>query len=144
MHQPGSPTSVRPGTEGQGMSSLSAAQLSALEQLLIERAKQLADEVEAARQSARQRSGLRTREVIDRKADATSEAEVEVEFAENERDLTELKDIQSARARLSDGRYGICTDCEEPIAFARLRAQPAAQRCTDCQTRFEARLGHPR
>ena len=31
----------------------------------------------------------------------------------------------------------LCTDCDEPISDSRLRAQPHAGRCTDCQEEYE-------
>ena len=33
--------------------------------------------------------------------------------------------------------FGRCTDCGQPIPFARLEALPWAERCIDCQTRVE-------
>jgi len=38
---------------------------------------------------------------------------------------------------VSDGTYGQCVDCSEEIPFARMRAQPAAERCLACQERHE-------
>ena len=53
------------------------------------------------------------------------------------RDLTELRGLEAARARLSDGSYGICADCGGEIGYERLRANPAAVRCIACQTMHE-------
>lgn len=52
-----------------------------------------------------------------------------------------LHGIDAALARIADGSYGICIDCEEPITVQRLRAYPAALRCAACQERFERRPG---
>ena len=41
------------------------------------------------------------------------------------------------RARMDEGSYGICTNCGQDIAFERLRANPGAERCIQCQTVFE-------
>ena len=49
-----------------------------------------------------------------------------------------LRRIDEALQRLADGAYGICADCEEPIAEARLQALPFATLCRDCQEREEA------
>jgi RNA polymerase-binding transcription factor DksA len=57
--------------------------------------------------------------------------------AEVTRDLGELRALDAALARLSEGTYGLCVDCGDDIPFARLRAQPAAERCLDCQQRHE-------
>lgn len=48
-----------------------------------------------------------------------------------------LRRIDEALQRLEEGRYGICADCEETIAEARLQALPFASLCRDCQEREE-------
>jgi DnaK suppressor protein len=129
---------------GNTMSPLTAEQTRSLEALLITREKQLGAEIAAAREATRQQDGARVAEVIDRKEYAGLEAAAEVAEAETERDLTELKAVQAARLRLGAGLYGQCLDCEEPIAYARLQAQPAAVRCARCQSGHEEKLSHPR
>jgi DnaK suppressor protein len=59
------------------------------------------------------------------------------EEADLTRDVTELRDVGAARRRLDDGTYGICTDCGADVGFDRLRAEPEAARCIDCQRRHE-------
>jgi DnaK suppressor protein len=44
-----------------------------------------------------------------------------------------LADIESARGRLADGRYGSCQRCSEPLAVERLEVLPHAALCTSCQ-----------
>lgn len=58
--------------------------------------------------------------------------------AEATRDLEELRQIDLALQRLGQGLYGVCADCGDPIAPARLEVQPAAIRCSACQRRAEA------
>jgi DnaK suppressor protein len=48
-----------------------------------------------------------------------------------------LKGIELALQRIDSGDYGYCLQCEEPIAFARLQAQPFASLCLDCQSASE-------
>jgi len=48
-----------------------------------------------------------------------------------------LKRIDLALERIDSDEYGCCLQCEEPIAFARLRAQPFASLCLDCQSASE-------
>jgi RNA polymerase-binding transcription factor DksA len=60
-----------------------------------------------------------------------------IEHAELQRDLQELREIDAARERIADGRYGECVDCGQPIALERLKAQPTAQRCIACQAAYE-------
>ena len=80
-------------------------------------------------------AGLRAppAEVGDRKDDADALAAGAVAAAEIERDLAELREIAAARARITEGRYGLCVDCDEAIAESRLIAQPTALRCLACQ-----------
>lgn len=54
-----------------------------------------------------------------------------------ERCRVELAEIRAARERISAGTYGLCAECGEPIGAGRLRAQPTALRCIDCQSRHE-------
>ena len=43
--------------------------------------------------------------------------------------LAMLDEVRRARQRVSDGRYGICEVCGEPIPEGRLEARPWATRC---------------
>lgn len=62
----------------------------------------------------------------------------------------ELQAIDTALQNIDAGRYGICADCEEAIAPARLEALPFALRCIKCQAGLErsiqrnARAGYNR
>ena len=49
-----------------------------------------------------------------------------------------LKAIAAAKARMTDGIFGICSTCEEPIAFNRLSAYPEASMCIACQSDAES------
>jgi DnaK suppressor protein len=57
------------------------------------------------------------------------------------RDLSELRAIEAARTRLSEGSYGICADCGGDIGYERLKANPSALRCIACQTLHEKLYG---
>lgn len=61
----------------------------------------------------------------------------DLDQAEASRDLSELRTLDGARARMADGSYGDCTTCGQEIGFERLRANPGAERCIRCQTQFE-------
>jgi PncC family amidohydrolase len=58
-------------------------------------------------------------------------------YAEAERDMAELRDIDAARERLENGEFGRCIDCGTAIPRARLQAMPASARCIACQERHE-------
>ena len=49
----------------------------------------------------------------------------------------DLKLIDQALADFDAGRYGICGECEGPIAPKRLKALPFATRCVECQAQSE-------
>jgi len=69
--------------------------------------------------------------------DAAAETQRQADVTHLARTATALHDIESALARIDDGGYGLCVDCEEPIDLRRLQAQPAALRCATCQQFFE-------
>ncbi len=47
-------------------------------------------------------------------------------------ELAEVRRIDAALARIEAGTYGLCLDCGEPIAEARLIAVPDAALCRNC------------
>ena len=47
-------------------------------------------------------------------------------------------EIDRALADIDAGRYGVCSDCGDAIAEARLKVLPFATRCVACQARLEA------
>ena len=44
----------------------------------------------------------------------------------------ELKSVQSALSRITDGTYGKCMKCGKQIDSARLSVMPTATHCVDC------------
>lgn len=48
-----------------------------------------------------------------------------------------LKAITSALNRIDKQEYGYCLECDEPVGFARLQAQPQAPFCLACQSALE-------
>jgi RNA polymerase-binding transcription factor len=61
----------------------------------------------------------------------------DLDQADASRDVLELQMLEAAQARIADGSYGICIQCGQDIGFERLRANPGAQRCIQCQTMYE-------
>lgn len=49
-----------------------------------------------------------------------------------------LRKIDLALEKCEDGSIGVCEECGEDIAFARLMARPVAQLCIDCKTEQES------
>jgi RNA polymerase-binding transcription factor DksA len=54
-------------------------------------------------------------------------------------DALELVKISAAIQRLDNGRYGICTECMEPIEVNRIKAYPYADECIECASFDERR-----
>lgn len=69
--------------------------------------------------------------------EATADVVVDINLADIHRDIGEMRDVETAIARIVDGSYGTCIDCSGDIGLPRLRANPAAARCAHCQRRYE-------
>ena len=62
----------------------------------------------------------------------------EVAAAVVERRARQLDEVNRALEDIDAGRYGVCRDCGEGIAPARLKVMPFAIRCVGCQGAHEA------
>ena len=51
----------------------------------------------------------------------------------NKQQALELREIEYAKNKIRDGRYGICEMCEENISFQRLKVKPHAKYCIVCR-----------
>lgn len=79
----------------------------------------------------------REHEVSDRQEEAAAAEASERDDAALQRVTLEVAQCQRALERLDQERYGDCADCGESIPWPRLMAQPAAERCADCQRLVE-------
>ncbi|MCU0890324.1 MAG: TraR/DksA family transcriptional regulator [Sandarakinorhabdus sp.] len=74
-----------------------------------------------------------TQELSPKFADQANDLE---ELATNEglevQHIHEAEQILAALARIEKGEYGVCAECGEDIAPARLAALPTATRCIKC------------
>jgi RNA polymerase-binding transcription factor len=61
----------------------------------------------------------------------------EMSFATRSLLVERANKLVEALERLRGGEYGLCEECEEPIAPARLRAMPEVTTCVRCQDRLE-------
>ena len=61
----------------------------------------------------------------------------EVAFAVADHRARQLREVTRALEDIRAGRYGICRECGEPIAKARLKVMPFATRCVACQKGLE-------
>ena len=77
---------------------------------------------------------------------ASEERDREIHLILSDRDRDKLQAIENALERIGEGEYGICEDCEEEIAQARLEALPFSRLCVACQeerekeARFQRRI----
>lgn len=78
-------------------------------------------------------------EITDRSEESVADLLVDVNLAEISRDVDELRDVEAALQRITDGGYGVCVQCGADIEHDRLIAVPAASRCYACQVEFENR-----
>ena len=64
---------------------------------------------------------------------ASGNNEVHIQLKLKQTDAKILQAIEEALVRLEKGTYGICRDCGEPIAPARLNAIPWTRVCITCK-----------
>ena len=93
--------------------------------------------VHAVEFAHRDDAALAVGEVSDRKDLSVARQQVDLEEAQERREIGELAQVRAALARLDAGCYGDCIDCGEAIPWARLSVQPQAVRCAGCQARAE-------
>jgi DnaK suppressor protein len=64
---------------------------------------------------------------------ASGNNEVHIQLKLKQTDAKILQAIEEALLRIDKGAYGICRDCGEPIAEARLKAIPWTRVCITCK-----------
>ena len=69
---------------------------------------------------------------------ASGNNEVHIQLKLKQTDAKILQAIEEALVRMDKGTYGICRDCGEPIAFARLQAIPWTRVCISCKEKQSA------
>ena len=66
----------------------------------------------------------------------------EMSFATRSLLVERANRLAEALERLRDGDYGVCRECGEAIAPARLKAMPEVMTCVRCQDRLERMSRH--
>ena len=117
---------------------LSKEEKTALEGVLRQRLAALMEEI---RQDLLKSDDDRAAMLADRVRDVGDESMadliVDLDLADTDRDLQELKDVEAALMRMRLGTYGTCMHCGGPIRVERLAAYPTAKRCQPCQAMHE-------
>jgi len=120
------------------MTSTEPRQTATMKARLRERAAQLRGEIQHTLERSSDETHVRIAEQArDTEDDSFSNLIVDLNLAEIDRDADELRRIDTALARLSEGSYGSCEDCGQRIPEARLEAEPTALRCIRCQELYE-------
>src|SRR5579863_3482043 len=91
-----------------------------------------AKQIELSR-SVGSRDGITVEKAADSIDEIQFKAEREIVTRNLTRDSAMLKLIDLALARIANGTYGICANCEETIAPKRMAALPWAAYCVKCQ-----------
>ena len=66
---------------------------------------------------------------------SSQESDLHVRLALKQTDAKLLRAIEEAIHRIDHGTYGICMECENEIAPARLEAVPWTRVCIDCKAK---------
>ena len=69
---------------------------------------------------------------------ASGNNEVHIQLKLKQTDAKILQAIEDALTRIDKGTYGVCPDCGEPIAPARLNAIPWTRVCITCKEKQSA------
>jgi DnaK suppressor protein len=69
---------------------------------------------------------------------ASGNNEVHIQLKLKQTDAKILQAIEEALVRIEKGTYGVCRDCGEPIAEARLTAIPWTRSCISCKEKQNA------
>ncbi|GCB02271.1 DnaK suppressor protein [Sulfuriferula multivorans] len=130
------------------MTELTAQQTAQLDQVLTDRYQSLRNEVqeEMERTGNIQYVELMGRDPGDIGDESVADAVADLNLEIVDRQVKEMRDIESARRRIKAGSYGICMDCGADIGFDRLMAYPTAKRCLACQQQHDrvyAAEAHP-
>jgi RNA polymerase-binding protein DksA len=120
------------------MNGLSAKEVEHLRQRLRDEHAQLRSEVavELARSEQGRYMDL-AGQVHDRGDEAVADLLGDLEIDALDRHVHRVRLIEAALAAVGSGTYGLCRVCGAQIGSARLEADPAAERCIDCQTATE-------
>lgn len=120
------------------MKHLSHSQIAQLDRKLERRALELRSVIRRhVADTDRQHYGDIAGLVHDAGDEAVADTLTDISAAFLDRHIKELHEIQAARNRLTDGTFGICTDCGKGIGWDRLNVYPAATCCLSCGERRE-------
>jgi DnaK suppressor protein len=112
-----------------------------LRQMLLDRQRQLQDDVQNRIRGGR---ADHPGEVHDEIEASDIHLQGDLEFALLQMRVETLARIGQALVRLDAGEYGSCAECDREISARRLRALPFAVRCQPCEEQREIEQGRAR
>lgn len=74
--------------------------------------------------------------------DSVADMLVDVDAALVDRQVREMREVETTLKRLAELDFGDCIDCGGEIGFERLMAYPTARRCAPCQSLHEKTFSH--
>ena len=95
------------------------------------------DEIRTKLRSLREVLPAEVAQVRDAEEQSMEDFVLGMDFALMEMESETLRQIDEAIQRLEEGTYGVCSECDETISEARLKALPFATACRDCQAQRE-------
>ncbi len=104
------------------------------ENLLDKRKEQIQNNIDNALKDMQE---LQKIDVSDEADHASINSDRLTKHAINKQQAKELKEIEYAKNKIKDGRYGICEMCEERISVQRLKVKPHAKYCIVCREIIE-------
>ncbi len=81
---------------------------------------------------------LTTPALADVNDQASFETERSFELRIKDRERKLIGKVQEALKKISEGSYGVCVSCAEPIGVKRLQARPVTDLCINCKAEMEA------
>jgi DnaK suppressor protein len=125
----------------QTASALKKKELKRFREILEEKKEEI---LENAKRTLNDDMSLATDDLPDEMDLASSEYLQSFTFRLRGREKTFLKKIDDAIARIDEGTFGVCEECEEAISVKRLEARPETTLCIRCkedQERVEKSFG---
>jgi len=107
-----------------------ASELSYFKEILESRKDQINKNIDGVNDELSQLNSL---ELNDEGDHASVNNNSMVESAIVSQQTQELREIDITLGKISNGDYGICEMCEDPIGFQRLKVKPHAIYCIDCR-----------
>ena len=112
---------------------MAGAPIDVLRAELIAKKQELSERLERIGENVRRRYNSDSKEMAKELEDS------EVVDALGNEAREEIAKISAALIRLDNGRYGVCSECAEPIDAERLKVYPYADECIDC-ARYDERV----